>query len=156
VLKNRLWIVGGVRFEKTMDKGEGLLRDPNAIFRKDAAENPPMFCSRRIRSSRPNLMFQNRAAHGSKNYDGYYPSLNLTADLTERLVARAGYARTLSRPDYSNIIPGYTITPPAGTDVYGAINVRNTGLRAVARPEHRRLARVLHDRSRRDFRGRIP
>lgn len=99
LLNNRLWLVGGVRYEDTADKGVGILGlDPNNAVKRGLAVE--------------------------KGYDGYYPSLNGTFALTENLLLRFGYARTLGRPDYALIIPAFTINTT--NQLYTAAN---TGLK---------------------------
>ncbi len=125
-LENRLAVLGGVRFEKTDLDGVGFLYEEDAIL--DANGNlitTDVYQQRR-------LQYQRRAAKSSATYDGYYPSLHLTYNLSENLVLRAAYAKTLGRPEFDNILPGTVIdtddTAPAG-EPGGDITVRNTGLK---------------------------
>src|SRR5215207_10205456 len=82
------------------------------------------------------LVRRERAAIGERTYDGFYPSLHLNYQIADNFVARAAYARTYGRPDFTNIVPNSTIDE-ADLDgdtadpslVRGRINVRNTGLR---------------------------
>ena len=93
----------------------GALSDPNAVFArnpngtiaKDAAGNS----IRRPEAGAVGSMAQlqltmkERAARSQHTYDGYYPSLHLTFDVRENFLARAAYARTYGRPNFSDIIP---------------------------------------------------
>ena len=134
---NRLWLVGGVRFENTADEGRGPLFDRNGFYAKD--QN-----GKRLRTAagalipltndlleRQKLQYQNRAAVGERSYDGYYPSLNGSFRFTDDLILRVGYARTMGRPNLTEIVPNTTLpdatAAAAGTD--RIIRVVNAGLR---------------------------
>ena len=133
LLANRLWLVGGVRFERTDDDGYGVLNDVRATYQQDANGNLVLDAAGRpIRLTsdtvlRARQQYKDRGAHAERNYDGGYPSLNAALNLTENLVARAAYARTLGRPNYSEIIPGISVSDPATTT--RTITVNNTGLK---------------------------
>lgn len=133
LMNNRLWIVGGVRFEKTTDEGEGPLNDTSAIYqknadgslRRNAAGAPILITTDTFEQAK--LRLKSRGAHARQNYDGYYPSINANYDLGDNFVLRAAYARTIMRPNLSSIIPGVTISnPDAATK---SITVVNTGLK---------------------------
>lgn len=136
LLRNRLWIVGGARYERTDTEGRGPLNDINAQFQRNANGslvdgNPNQAGIQRVPlSSDPlvlrQLRFVDRGASSKRNYDGWYPSLNASYDIAENLVVRAAFARTLGRPNVNLIIPGTTITEP---DVASPrITINNTGL----------------------------
>src|SRR5690606_35360552 len=83
------------------------------------------------------LILQERAYRASRSYDGYYPSLHLTYNVRENLLARVAYAKTYGRPDFVDIIPR-TIVNQGDLDeeelldptaVRGTLNIRNTGLK---------------------------
>ncbi len=145
LLKNRLTVLTGVRYEKTHDKGEGpvfepsavWVRDPDGTFARDAQ-------NQRIRRPEAGavgsmeelrLIRQERANLANRAYDGYYPSLHLTFNATANFLLRAAYAKTYGRPDFRNIVPNATITEndiELSTDpnaLPGIITVRNTGLK---------------------------
>ncbi len=132
--QNRVWLVGGVRFEKTEDHGFGVLDDIRATYRQDANGNLIRDAAGRVirvtndslESAR--LRYKVRGAEARKSYDGYYPSFNSTYYLTDTLVARAAYAKTIGRPKLTEIIPSMTITDPESTSVARTITVTNTGL----------------------------
>ena len=133
-LDNRLWLVGGVRFESTTDKGEGPLdnigatfvRDRNGNYVRDAAGNLIPVTSDAL--ERTTLRYVYRGARASKTYEDYYPSLNATFNLTDNFLLRAAYARTLGRPDLGEIIPGLTIADPTVPLDRRIITVINSGL----------------------------
>lgn len=118
LMKNRLWLVTGVRFEETSGQGRGPLNDINAQYQRSASgEYIRDAAGQRVLITTDGLAlrqlrFQERGASGKMNYHGFYPSLNATYNVTENLIVRAAYARTLGRPDLSFIIPGATVSEP--------------------------------------------
>ncbi len=122
LFKDRLWLVGGVRFEKTEVEGSGPLNDINAQYQRDANGNFILDGSgKKILITTDalelrKLRFQERAAHADSSYSGFYPSLNATYEITDSLLIRAAYARTLGRPNVSFVIPGLTISDPDATN----------------------------------------
>jgi TonB-dependent receptor len=133
LLENRLWLVGGVRYEGTKDDGFGVLNDPTATFQRDAQ-------GRLLRDARGNpvakpgsaadlarLQYTDRGAHAERDYGSFYPSLNATFNLRENLLLRAAWARTLGRPNFGEIVPGVTVSSPTAADP--TITVNNTGLK---------------------------
>ncbi|PTX92725.1 TonB-dependent receptor [Opitutus sp. ER46] len=88
LLNNRLTLVGGVRFEKTEDRGNGPLTPTPGLTLADVRAN-----------------WRERGLHVDESYDGYYPSLHATYEITPDLLVRAAYAATLGRPDFGNILP---------------------------------------------------
>jgi TonB-dependent receptor len=128
LFENRLWIVGGARYERTRDDGYGPLNDITRTYQRDAAGDfirnaagrPVQIVADPVTLAR--LRYEDRGAHVTKDYGDFYPSLNLTYNLTSTLIARASYADTLARPNYNNIIPGTTLPDPAGTSRIITIN----------------------------------
>lgn len=133
LLRDSLWIVGGVRYEKTDGKGSGPLVDVNAQYQRDAAGNFIRDASgQRVLITRDplalrKLAFRERAARAENSYDGFYPSLNVTYNISESLVLRGGYARTIGRPNLNFITPGVTISDPSVTNP--TITVNNPALK---------------------------
>jgi len=129
----RLWVATGARFEQTDGKGRGPLNDSNAQYQRDANGNFIRNAAgqRVLITTDPlalrKLLFKERGARSETDYSGIYPSLNSSFDLTEQLVVRAAYARTIGRPEMSFITPGSTISDP---DIANpTITVNNPGLR---------------------------
>jgi TonB-dependent receptor len=59
-----------------------------------------------------------------------YPSVNVEYTPTNELVVRAGYAKSIGLPDYSDLLPGpATITDPNGP-TRGKVSIYNSGLEA--------------------------
>lgn len=137
LLNQRLWLVGGVRFEKTEDKGWGPLNDPSAQYQKDARGNvvdgnpaqaglQPIFLSNDP-LVRARQRYVERGTSARRDYDGLYPSLNASLNVAENFVLRGAYARTIGRPNTSAIVPGATFTEP--TAATPSVTVTNTGLK---------------------------
>ncbi len=132
---NRLWLVGGVRFEKTDDIGEGARNDIRATYRQDANGNLLRDANGRLIPVTTNaldsakLRYSMRGATAKKSYDGYYPSFNSTYYITDTLVVRGAFARTIGRPSLAEIIPGLSITDPDSLSTVRTITAINTGLK---------------------------
>lgn len=133
LLHNRLWIVAGVRLEQTEDKGRGALDDPSAQYQRDAqgrlvrnsAGQPILLTTDAV--ARARLRYTERGSYAARDYRDAYPSLNATYSVSENLVLRGAYARTIGRPALGLIIPGTTFSDPAATNP--TITVTNTGLK---------------------------
>lgn len=131
-IENRLWIITGVRFERTDDSGYGPLNDIRNTYVKNAAGQivlgsngrPTQITTDALALAK--LQFKERAAYSEKSYQGFYPSLNASYTLGNHFVLRAAYAGTIGRPDLSFITPGTSITDPSAAT--RTITVVNTGL----------------------------
>jgi TonB-dependent receptor len=145
LLNNKLGFVTGVRWEKTADKGQGVLVDPDAVWQRNAngsfVDSDPVTAGiQRVRKAEAGaagsmqelaLVRRERAFAASRSYDDFYPSLHLTYSVTNDLLVRLAYSSTFGRPDYANIVPNTTIdsddTDPINNP--GTITIRNTALR---------------------------
>ncbi len=132
---NRLWLVGGVRFEKTNDDGFGPRDDIRSTYQKDAAGNlilgptglPIPITTNALDSAK--LRYTLLGTHIEKSYDGFYPSLNATYSITDKLLVRAAYAKTIGRPNFTEVIPGVVAADPTAAPDNRIVTVVNTGLR---------------------------
>ena len=135
LLQNRLKLVGGVRYEATYDEGYGTLNDISRTYQRDSAGKillgangrPVPVTTDPVQLAR--LQFVERGSHAKRNYGDFYPSMNASYKLTEKLLFRASYAQTITRPEMSSIIPSLTATDPTATNTVPTITVTNTGLR---------------------------
>ncbi len=144
-LHNRLLVLTGVRFEKIHDKaagplfepGNAFVRLPNGTFARNAAgarirrpEAGAVGSMEELRLVRTE--FGNVVNGG---YEGYYPSLHLTYNVTPNLLVRAAYAKTYGKPDYTNVIPNTTVTENDVSEnadpsiLRGSITVSNPALK---------------------------
>ena len=148
LMHGRLWLVGGVRYERTDDDAIGSLNDPYAIYKKNPETGEswhPVLLdeiqeildlygpnSENYLNARNELLYQKRAARARRHYDGLYPSLNASFLILDGLVLRAGYTRSIARPDLEYIIPGTVMAMPGDDydeDGEMIITVNNTGLK---------------------------
>lgn len=135
LLNNRLWLVGGARYERTVDDGYGRLSDLRATYQQDASGNlirdaagrPIRITTDAVALAK--LQYIDRGAHGHRQYANFYPSLNATYNVSANFQARAAFARTIGRPNFNEIIPSITVTDPTATDINRTITVVNTGLK---------------------------
>jgi TonB-dependent receptor len=144
---NRLNLLTGVRYEKTDDRGQGSFFDPNAVFVRNA-NGTFAHTATGARIRRPEagaagsmeelrLTRRERGYEASRSYDDYYPSLHLTYNIRENFLARAAYAKTYGRPNYSDILPNATFNENDLNEsdlnnsaiVRGTITLRNPALR---------------------------
>jgi len=138
LFNSRLALVGGVRMERTEDSGLGLKRDRDAIYQRDAsgkitrgANNLPVLITTDL-TAQAKLSYIERGTKASISYQDYYPSLNAVFNVRENLLLRAGYAKTVGRPDFGNIIPNIDIDENEAATAGqpgGAIVMRNPALK---------------------------
>jgi len=83
LLQSRLSLVGGVRFERTENYGEGLLNRDGTLTA--------------------------RGTKVSRSYDNWFPSLNVTYSIRPSLQLRAAYSQTIGRPQRQYLIPNLSI-----------------------------------------------
>jgi iron complex outermembrane receptor protein len=147
---NRLRLVGGVRYELTDDEGRGYKQDSNAIYQKDANGHPikgangqylllPQFAGQTANDgsgAQNALIYQFRGNYNSRDYGYYFPSVSSTFNLTENLLLRAAFAKTMGRPNVSDVVPNVFVADNAsfgnGTSAGqypGSISSANTTLK---------------------------
>jgi iron complex outermembrane recepter protein len=117
LLANRLTLIGGVRWERTEDTGYGLKIDQTA----GRNLTDPL--------ERTKAQYLKRGARAAVSYDDFYPSAATTFKITENLLFRFGYSRTLGRPNIDNLIPRITESDTDINGYDGTLNVRNPALK---------------------------
>jgi iron complex outermembrane receptor protein len=142
-LRNRLRLVGGVRYELTEDEGRAVKQDNSAAFQKDAQGRPIRVNGAFVRrpeagaassGDEARLTHQYRASYGARDYDYYFPSVHATYNLTDNIQLRAAFARTMGRPNISDTVPTLTISddatfdPSAPSGFPGTIQASNSNL----------------------------
>lgn len=138
LFNNRLWLVGGVRYERTADEGWGPLNSPDAIYRKDANGNLARDANGRLirvttdALATAKLQYKERAVHVKSAYGDFYPSLNSSLSVTPNILMRGAYARTIGRPALSQILPGATVTDLSSASENRVISANNIGLKPWA------------------------
>lgn len=145
LLRNRLRVVSGVRFERTTDDGRTVLIDNNAQYKKDARGNVLLEAGRPVlvyptprsveqQMAHDALIYTRLGLHQKKSYEDFYPSLNASFNVSENLIARFGLARTLGRPNFANILGPTTVAqvtfddPTATGARLGTITTKNPAL----------------------------
>ncbi len=88
--QNRLRVVGGVRYEITETEGLGYKQTLTG--------------------------YERRANFNSREYDGFYPSAHVTLNITDDLILRAAYAKTIGRPPTVDIVPNIYVGENTGFD----------------------------------------
>jgi iron complex outermembrane receptor protein len=99
-----------VRYEKTDDEGWGPQKTiPPPSTRKtpqgrviDGNAGAPPACSRFLTTDllqRARQRYVERGTRAQRDYDGLYPSLNASFSVSDQIVVRAAYARTIGRPN---------------------------------------------------------
>ncbi|MEY4938397.1 MAG: hypothetical protein RIQ93_132 [Verrucomicrobiota bacterium] len=144
LLRNRLNVLTGVRYERTVDDGKGPLSDPTAVFARNAngtfartstgalIRKPEAGAVGSMDETR--LVWKERAATGEGIYTNFFPSLHLTYNITDNFLARAAYAFTYGRPNFGDIIATTTIQERTDLDpndavLPGTITVTNPNLK---------------------------
>ena len=147
--QNRLRLVGGVRYEKTIDEGRGYKQDGNAIYVQDADGHPvkdaggkyilkPELAGTLSGCPEQNaLIYQFRGTYNKRDYAYYFPSAHATFNLTDNLLLRAAFARTMGRPNISDTVPNvyvgdninYGIAGSSSASIPGYIVTNNSTLR---------------------------
>jgi TonB-dependent receptor len=133
--ENRLWLVGGIRFERTNDEGWGPLNDirntyqrrPDGSFVRTATGALVRITADAMENAK--LQYRRYGVHSENRYEGFYPSLNASYWLTQNFVARAAYARTVGRPNFPEILPGVSATSPDAPAGSRTVTVINSALR---------------------------
>jgi iron complex outermembrane recepter protein len=82
------------------------------------------------------LVFKRLGATTHKQFDDYYPSLNASFNFTENVIGRLGLARTVGRPEFTNLVGAANVTqnnfdPSAGASgaALGTIVTKNPALK---------------------------
>ncbi len=133
LLSNKLWIVTGARYERTEDKTEGMLYNPNAPYVRNPdgtpVRNPDgsriFLPEANTALARTKMIYGIRGAHVERSYEGFYPSINISYTLTPNIIVRTAYARTIGRPDLKHIVPGTTTSTVADTESILVLNNPN-------------------------------
>jgi TonB-dependent receptor len=145
LMQNRLRIVAGARYERTTDSGHGVLQDNNAKYQRDAsgklildAQKKPILIPAVANDliAQDALVFKRLGARMDKEYGDVYPSINASYNFTENMIGRIGLARTVGRPEFTNLVGASNVTqnnfdPGANASgaALGTITTKNPGLK---------------------------
>ncbi len=135
--QSKLRVIGGVRYERTHDRSLGGLTDPSLAYERDAQgqvildeDGEPLLKPEVLPEADPTggvlarLTMVPRGSRASRVYNGWYPSVHVTYSLSENLLARASYAKTLGRPELNRILPNVSVS-----ETKEVITANNAGLR---------------------------
>jgi iron complex outermembrane recepter protein len=134
LFQDRLWLAGGVRYERTANYGEGPLVDPMAQYVRNpdgslaTTSTGALIFITPDALEREKLIYTERGVTQKTSFDDFFPSLNATYNLTQDLLLRAGYARTIGRPNLAFIIPGISYSNRTATSTSQTITVVNSRL----------------------------
>jgi TonB-dependent receptor len=144
LFRNRLRLVGGVRYELTETEGRGFKQDNSAVFQRDANGRLRIVNGAYVRKpeagaagSGPDqsLIYTYRGQYGSRDYGYYFPSAHATFNLTDSILLRAATAKTMGRPNMSDVVPTLTVSdnvsfdPSISGSVPGTISGANSSLK---------------------------
>ena len=142
-LSNRLRLLGGVRLEQTHDEGMGGLNNADAVWQRNPdgsyVRNAAGQRVRKPEAGATNswaqflLTRKMRAVFSDRRYQGYYPSVHATLNVTENFVARAAWAQTYGRPNFTDIIPR-TVATAADLDDQDPDPVTGRGTLSIRNP----------------------
>jgi len=139
LLERRLKLVSGVRAEQTNVDAAGPLTDATLNYQRDASgrviRNPNGTPVLTVPTSNAlgvsQLTFLDRGAKTKKEYLRLFPSLNVSYNIRENLIARAAYYHSVGRPNFIQYSGGITLPD---TDLLPANNnlivVNNAAIKA--------------------------
>jgi iron complex outermembrane recepter protein len=147
LINNRLRLVGGIRYELTEDEGRGFQQNGDAVYVKDAQGRPVRGSNNQF-VVRPELLpvnskaynevlYTSRGYYAARDYHYYHPSAHASFNLTENILLRAAFAKTIGRPNLSDIVPNlfvgenvnFGMSGASNASVPGFISGANIGLR---------------------------
>ncbi len=134
-LDNRLKLVTGLRAEQTNIEAEGPLTDPSRNVQRDAQGRPipgpdgrplPIATGALAVSQ---LTFVERAARTEKEYLRWFPSINLSYNVRENLIARVAYSTAVGRPNFNQYAGGVSLPDPETPQPSDQITVSNVAIK---------------------------
>ncbi|MBL9189448.1 MAG: carboxypeptidase regulatory-like domain-containing protein [Opitutaceae bacterium] len=120
LFENRLKVVTGLRVEQTNIEAQGPLTDPNRNLQRDAQGRPILGANGRPLLIHTNtnsleysqLTFLDRGLDAEKEYLRLFPSVNVSYNLREDLIARAAWYTSIGRPDFNQYAGGVLLPDP--------------------------------------------
>lgn len=153
LMRNRLRLTGGVRYEKNEAQARGLSINNSAAYQTYAdgsvrrandvlgpnglpttRAGAPVFLPGVANGSLEHtaLVYKAKGAYAEGGNDNFFPSLHVNYNVTEKLVWQAGYAKTQAKNRFDrSVIPHNEIVEntASATTALGRINVRNKDLK---------------------------
>lgn len=122
LFNGRVQVTTGVRYERTDDDGYGPLVDPTRIYQRNAAgqivrdaAGRPVVIAPLATLAGTKLAYIERGARTQKAYGDFFPSFNTSIEIRPDLLARFSYGKSISRPEFTNILPSANLPDPEGT-----------------------------------------
>lgn len=135
LLKDRLQVTAGLRYERTDDDGMGPLINPSRIYQRDAsgrivrdAAGNPVAIAPLATFAGTKLAYVDRGARVSRDYGQLFPSANVSYQFLPSLLGRVAFARSIARPEFSTILPSINIPDETSLSAK-TITVANPALR---------------------------
>jgi iron complex outermembrane receptor protein len=138
-LNRRLKVVGGVRAEQTNIDAEGPVTDPTLAYLRDANGNVVRNAAGQLQFIVPptpvtlaynQLIIHDRGYQAKKEYLRLFPSVNVSYNIWENLIARAAYYQTVGRPDFNQYSGGLTLPNTEIVNLNDRITVNNVSIKA--------------------------
>ena len=138
LLNHRLKLVGGLRAEQTNIDAEGPLNDPTLAYQRDANGTvvrgtngaPILIVPTTAGLPYSQLTLIDRGYKAKKEYLRLFPSLNVSYNVTDSLIARAAYYETVGRPDFYQYFGGLTLPNTELFNPNDRITVSNVSIKA--------------------------
>ncbi len=136
-LSGRLKLVTGLRAEQTNVTAAGPLTDPSLNIQRDAQGKPILGANGRPLALIPatnalgvsQLTFLDRAAHSEKEYLRLFPSVNVSYNVRENLIARAAWYTSVGRPDFNQYAGGVSLPDPENPTPNDQITLSNVSIK---------------------------
>ncbi len=116
LMGRRATFVAGIRYERTKSLSQSLAEIPSAISWR--ADNDFI--------KEPGT--GNQVNSESNTYDNILPALDFQIDLTDNLVGRVSYGKTMARPDYGSLFASFGVdSPPNRPTLFGGSGTGSGG-----------------------------
>ncbi len=99
---HRLRVLTGLRWEQTSTNGSNLIRVSNTTNNNLATATPEVNAARALAN------FRGKATAGTK-YNNTFPGVHFVYDVSENVLARASYSKSITRPVPTSLLP--TLVP---------------------------------------------
>ena len=108
-------VVAGVRYEHTQERAQSLAVQPTAIVWNADNDFTVTYTD------------DLHALYGKGSYNNFLPSIDFRLNMTNNLVGRLSYSRTMARPDYNLLFPAVGVGGPPRPTALGGFPSASTG-----------------------------
>ncbi|MBE7537819.1 MAG: carboxypeptidase regulatory-like domain-containing protein [Opitutaceae bacterium] len=139
LMNRRLRMVGGLRAEQTNVEALGPLSDPTLNYQRNSDGSVILGSNGKPLLKVPTtdalgvskLTYIERGMKAEKEYLRLFPSINVSYNVLDNLIARAGYYHSVGRPDFNQYAGGVTLPDTtAAPSTSNRITVNNAGIKA--------------------------